>query len=347
MIGIVAFTKKGCELGKQLSAELSGKLWAADRLAEELELPGCGSLSRWAEARFQDCEALVFVCASGIAVRAIAPFVKDKFTDPAVVSVDEAGRFAVPLLSGHVGGANDLARRIASFTGGQAAISTATDVNGLFAVDQWAREQNLVLCERKRAKEVSAALLEGRPVGLKSSFAIQGSAPRGFSEAAKGELGVCISDTAAEEPFSATLHLVPKAVTLGIGCRRGTPKSQLREGLLEFLKQSAIPQEAVIGLASIDLKQDEPGLLDLAGDFGWPLKFFTAQELSKERGDFAPSGFVKRITGVDNVCQRAAQRAGGRIIVSKTVCGGSTFSAAMGKVTLSWPTKGAFDTGGI
>ena len=344
MIALIAFTKRGCELGRRLAQDLSGQLWTTDRLAEETGLPGCGSLGRWTGERFSDCEALVFVSASGIAVRAIAPFVKDKFSDPAVVSVDEAGRFAVPLLSGHVGGANDLARRIAAITGGQAAVSTATDVNGLFAVDQWAREQGLVIVERSSAKQVSAALLEGQPVGLVSAYPIAGTMPRGLVTVEnEGEkrpgTGIVISLTATEQPFDATLHLVPRVITLGVGCRRGAPREQLEAGLSEFLEQNAIPAQAVCGLATIDLKKEEPGLLAMAAQRGWPVTCFAAEELAEEEGAFAPSAFVQQITGVDNVCQRAAQRAGGTVFVPKTVCHGATFAAAAGSVSLTWETQ--------
>ena len=335
MIALIAFTRRGCLLGERLAEELGGRLWTTDRLAPETGLPSCGSLWDWAEGRFADSEALVFVSAAGIAVRAIAPFVKDKFYDPAVVSVDEAGRFAVPLLSGHVGGANDLARRVAVITGGQAAVSTATDVNGLFAVDQWAREQDLVLCGRAAAKAVSAALLEGKPVGVRSAWPISGAMPQGLG-AEMAETGICIGPTTAERPFAQTLHLVPGAVTLGIGCRRGTTQAVLEAALEEFLDRAAIPAEAVRGLATIDLKRDEPGLLALAQAHDWPITFFTAQELAAEMGDFPPSAFVEKTTGVDNVCQRAAQRAGGHIVIPKTVCQGVTFAAAMGPVHLSW-----------
>ena len=108
----------------------------------------------------------MYVGATGIAVRAIAPYVRDKFHDPAVVSVDEAGRFVVPLLSGHVGGANELARVVAELCGGQAVVSTATDVNELFAVDEWAARRGYAIVERVIAKEISARLLEGASVGF-------------------------------------------------------------------------------------------------------------------------------------------------------------------------------------
>lgn len=180
MIAVIAFTQSGCELGSRLAHSLGGTLWTTERLSVLLGLPSCGSLQVWTGERFRDSEALIFVSATGIAVRAIAPCIKDKFSDPAVVSVDEAGRFAVPLLSGHVGGANDLARQIADLTGGQAVVSTATDVRGKFAVDVWARMQNLVITSRELAKAVSAALLENQNVGISSAYPIAGEIPKAW-----------------------------------------------------------------------------------------------------------------------------------------------------------------------
>ena len=334
MIALIAFTRRGCALGRRLAEKLPGTLYTTARLSEKEHLPAA-DLAEWTAARFLDSEALVFISAAGIAVRAIAPFVKDKFTDPAVVSVDEAGRFAVPLLSGHVGGGNDLARRIAALTGGQAAISTATDVNGRFAVDLWAKGQNLHLVERAAAKAVSAALLEGTPVGFWSQYPVLGTLPRGLTTE-KAEIGIVVADTAKASPYETTLHLVPKAVTLGIGCRRGIDPAPR---ILEVLAEAAIPLEAVKALASIDLKRDEPGLLAFAQAHGLETHFYSAQELSQEPGDFPASALVSQVTGVDNVCQRAAQRAGGRVFLPKTSGGGVTVAAAMGSVLLSFPTE--------
>lgn len=335
MIALIAFTRRGCALGRRLAEALPGTLYTSARLAEEEHLPAARSLSDWAAARFSDCEALVFVSAAGIAVRAIAPLVGDKFTDPAVVSVDEAGRFAVPLLSGHMGGGNALARRIAALTGGQAAISTATDVNNRFAVDVWAKEQGLHLVERAAAKAVSAALLEGIPVGFCSQYPVAGTLPRGLT-ADKAEIGIVVADTAKGRPYPTTLHLVPKAVTLGIGCRRGIDPAPR---ILEVLDEAALPLEAVKAVASIDLKRDEPGLLAFAKAHGLETVFFSAQALGEEPGAFPASDLVCQVTGVDNVCQRAAQRAGGRVFLPKTAGGGVTVAAAMGEVSLSFPTE--------
>lgn len=149
---VIAFTRRGTALGRSLADALGGTLHVPARFAPEVGAEAYSSLEGWTAWAWARADALVFVGAAGIAVRAIAPHVRDKFSDPAVVSVDEAGRFVVPLLSGHVGGANELARRVAALTGGQAAVSTATDVNGLFAVDVWARERGMAITDRVLAK---------------------------------------------------------------------------------------------------------------------------------------------------------------------------------------------------
>ena len=214
---VIAFTRRGAALGRSLADALGGSLHVPARFAPEVGAEAYASLEGWTAWAWARADALVFVGAAGIAVRAIAPHVRDKFSDPAVVSVDEAGRFVVPLLSGHVGGANELARRVAALTGGQAAVSTATDVNGLFAVDVWARERGMAITDRVLAKEVSAALLEGRPVGFASDFGHP--CPEGLT-AGPAELGVWITDRTGEGPFPRTLRLVPRSLILGIGCRR-------------------------------------------------------------------------------------------------------------------------------
>ena len=307
---VIAFTRRGAALGRSLADALGGTLHVPARFAPEVGAEAYSSLEGWTAWAWARADALVFVGAAGIAVRAIAPHVRDKFSDPAVVSVDEAGRFVVPLLSGHVGGANELARRVAALTGGHAAVSTATDVNGLFAVDVWARERNMAITDRVLAKEVSAALLEGRPVGFASDFGHP--CPEGLTTG-PAELGVWITDRTGEGPFPRTLRLVPRSLILGIGCRRGTPEAAIA---------------AAAAAATIDLKKDEPGLLAFCARRGLPLTTYSAEALAAVAGDFTPSAFVRGITGVDNVCERAAAAAGGRIIVPKQADNGVTAAVA-------------------
>ena len=324
---LIAFTRRGAALAGKLAAalEAQGHETEARGLGAGAEaLPEAGDLKGWTAAAFAAGDGLIFVGACGIAVRAIAPHVKDKFTDPAVVAVDEAGRFAVPLLSGHVGGANALAEAVAAVTGGQAAVSTATDVNGLFAVDIWAREHGLAITDRALAKAVSAALLRGEKVGYASDFALD--CPEGLYPG-KAELGVWVTCRGGGGPFPNTLRLVPKCLALGIGCRRGTPEAAIRAAV-----EAALPgwDLAAVGeVGTIDLKRDEPGLLRFCEGLGLPLKTYTAAELSEAQGTFTPSEFVRSVTGVDNVCERAAVCAGGRLAVPKRAAGGVTVAAAV------------------
>lgn len=326
-LALTAFTRRGLELARRLAGALAEEghtcaLSAPRRLAGEG--PGYDSLGAWTGEQFRQADALIFVGACGIAVRAIAPFVRDKFTDPAVVSVDEAGRFVVPLLSGHVGGANGLALQTARLTGGQAAISTATDVNGLFAVDVWAKERGMHLSSRALAKEVSAALLGGKSVGFRSDFGHP--CPPGLSEDGTPDLGVWVTDRWGEGPFPKTLRLVPKSLILGVGCRRGTPAEAIEEAALEALEGLGL--WAVAGVATIDLKRDEAGLLAFCEQHGWPLTTYSAGELAQAEGNFTPSAFVASVTGVDNVCERAAVLGGGALIVPKRAKNGVTTAVA-------------------
>ena len=322
-VAVIAFTRRGAALGKTLAAAMGGTLSAPARFAADVGAEPVPSLDAWTAAQWGEAEGLIFVGAAGIAVRAIAPHVKDKFTDPAVVSVDEAGRFAVPLLSGHVGGANELALRVAALTGGQAAVSTATDVNGLFAVDVWAKENGLAITDRTLAKEVSAALLDGTPVGFASDFGHP--CPAGLTQG-PAEIGVWVTARTGAGPFSRTLRLAPKGLILGVGCRRGTERAAIEEAAAEAL--AGYEPLAVAAVATIDLKKDEPGLLAFCAARGLPLLTFSAGELSAVAGDFTPSDFVKGVTGVDNVCERAAAAAGGRIVVPKLAKNGVTASVA-------------------
>ena len=328
-IGIIAFTKAGCALAKKLAEGLglgSGSVCGPARFADELGIDAYGSLDAWTQAHFTTDDALIFVGASGIAVRAIAPHVRDKFSDPAVVSVDEAGRFVVPLLSGHVGGANELAREVAAITGGQAAVSTATDVNGLFAVDEWAARHGFAILERSIAKEISAALLDGRPVGFKSDFELD-EKPSGVTEGA-ADIGFVVSLDDSAMPFPRTLHLVPRVATVGVGCRKGTDPSALEQAVADALAEANVSAKAVTTIASIDVKKDELAILELASKMGWSPVFYTADELAAVPGEFSSSDFVKRTVGVDNVCERAACASGGELVLGKQAGGGITVAIA-------------------
>lgn len=343
-VAFIAFTERGCRLAVRLAkgfacAGARTSVVGPARFAATCGVEAYEDVASWTKERFATESALVFVSAAGVAVRSIAPYVRDKFLDPAVVSVDEAGETAIPLLSGHVGAANDVARMVARLAEGCAAISTATDVNGLFAVDEWARDQGLAVIERARAKEVSSALLEGRPVGFASELAIEGMLPAGFEGASGQDIGVQIGFDLQNCPFERTLHLVPRIATLGLGARKGVSVAALERVVAEVLAEAGVPEQAVDAVATIDLKRDEPGLLRFAKVRTWPVRFFSAEELQQVKGIFSESEFVRSVTGTDNVCERAAVACGGTLQVRKKARDGATAALALERPHLRFPVQ--------
>ena len=202
-IAVISFTGAGKELAGRMAKKLTENGHYCQATAWEKGM----SLSEWTKMQFSQQEALIFIGAAGIAVRASAPFLKDKMEDPAVMAVDEKGRFVIPLLSGHVGGGNRLALEIAAITGGQAAITTATDVNGLFAVDVFAAEHGMVLSDRELAKQVSASLLEGERPGWICDWG-DFPAPKGFRPGNGEKLTVWI--TLSDLDQQNCLKLIPR-----------------------------------------------------------------------------------------------------------------------------------------
>ena len=260
-VAVFAFSRQGMETARRACRALDDagerRLYAPARLAEGDFQPITGSLADFVGPLFQWADAPLFVSSCGIAVRAVAPHLRHKAADPAVLAVDERARFVVPLLSGHIGGANRLARILADALGGTAVVTTATDVSGKFSVDAWAAEQGLHIDSMEDAKAVSAAILEG-PVGLASDFPVVGELPSGVvwtadPPAARGErpaVGFCVS-WRRREIFGRTLLLIPKAVRLGIGCRRGTGREDIRAAVDRALEESGIQRAAVRCAASI------------------------------------------------------------------------------------------------
>lgn len=341
-IALIAFTQKGCNLAREIARGLSAyaryeaarfSVSGPARFAEEAGVEAYDSLARWTAEHFPSDDALVYVGATGIAVRAIAPHVKDKLKDPAVVSIDEAGMFCVPLLSGHVGGANELARAIAAIVGGQAAISTATDVNGLFAVDEWAARNGLAIVERTVSKEIAAALLAGTPVGFRADFDLDWELPDGVTEG-EAPVGFVVSLDETAQPFPRTLHLVPRIATLGVGCRKGLEPQVFERVVIDVLREARVSPRAVATIASIDVKSDEQAILQLAESRGWNTRFYTAEELAAVPGEFPHSDFVERTVGVGNVCERAACAAGGKLIAGRHAQDGVTVALSVQEFSL-------------
>lgn len=340
-LSIVAFTAAGTKLAMQIAQilEKSRHTLLDVRVIKSGASRQRCSLSEWTRAAFGG-DGIIFVGACGIAVRAIAPYIRDKMTDPAVVSVDEHGRFAVALLSGHVGGANELAAQVAAATGGTPVISTATDLSGLFAVDVWAAKQGLFICERALAKAVSAALLDQKPVGFCSDFPVIGALPAGLTDG-PAPLGICVTLDRHKNPFEQTLHLAPRIVTVGVGCRRGIDAAVFEQAVLNALARAQLSEGSVCRIATIDLKRNEECIRAFCALRGLPLECASASDLAAVEGIFTTSSFVKDVTGVDNVCERAAVYAShGHLIAEKWAQNGVTTAIAVSDWTVRFDEAG-------
>ena len=328
-VAVFAYSRQGCKTARRVIDFFAGhelQCYTMERFEEPGFLPIRRPSKPFYGPIFNDVDAMVFVGSVGIAVREIAPHVRDKSTDPAVVSIDELGKFSVPLLSGHIGGANDLALALAETIGATPVITTATDINKKFSVDAWAARNGYGIASLSRAKAVSAAILE-QDVPLKSDYPIVTNLPGGVVLADSGDVGIRIS-VFKDEPYKQTLRLIPKILHLGIGCRKGTPVETIREAVDEVLLEHNIDQRAIKCAASIDLKAEEAGLLQYCGEQKLPVTFYTAEELKAVPGEFTPSTFVKSITGVDNVCERSALIGAEKLIVRKTALNGVTVALA-------------------
>jgi len=306
---IFCFSENGRKLAETLSEKLGG---ATVRFKNHNDL---GEL-------FKESDALIFICAAGIAVRLIAPFIGSKTTDPAVLVIDDRGQHVISLLSGHIGGANALAKEVALMIGAEPVITTATDGAGKFSCDAWAATHGCAISSMETAKKISARILE-IDIPVSSEFPLPEELPDGLTKGASGNLGIYIG-IKSPEPYADTLRLVPTIVTAGIGCRRGTEAQRIIDAVRNVLKDNNIDESALCRIASIDLKQDEPGILACADYFNVPVNFHSAQTLGDIQGEFEESDFVREVTGVGNVCERAAVCEGGKLIVGKTAKDGIT-----------------------
>ena len=235
---IVTFTKKGRNLAETIisaCSDIGAEL--ADRDSK---------LSDICREAFKNREAVVFIGAMGIAVRSIAPYVADKLSDPPVIVIDEAGKHVIPVLSGHIGGANELAVRIADSINAEPVLTTATDVSGAFSVDLFAKENDLRIVNREGIAKVSSSALEGKAV----TICIKDYPPKNYVD-------VLVTDESSLKD-SASIILCPRKYAVGIGCRKGKPFDEIRSFAESVLAENGIHADEIGAIATVDVKKNVP-----------------------------------------------------------------------------------------
>ncbi|XME04241.1 cobalt-precorrin 5A hydrolase [Lachnospiraceae bacterium C1.1] len=338
---IICFTERGLILAERIKKSFGEgiEVYYKFRL-EGREIPETVKLVReplteWAAERFNNGTALIFIGACGIAVRSIAPSVRDKMKDIPVVVMDEAGRHVIPILSAHYGGGSELAAEISSIVGGETIITTATDLNELFAADVFARKNNLAISSKEGVKKVSAKILRGDEI----SFRIEGGKflsklPKEVKNIKKGNSDILISPYRDNPVAGHSLKLVPRVVYAGIGCMKDKPMEEIAELFDRTLSELNIDSSAIHGVATIDLKANEKGLREFVRDRNYSFQSFSADVLKKLRGNFTASAFVAKTVGIDNVCERACMAAAGKgasLICKKKAWNGVTVAFAISK----------------
>ena len=333
-IAMISFTGNGRRLERSLAHELEKEghqvLQAVKckELESDKDAVKC-SAREWTGEQFRTRDVLIFIGAVQIAVRLIASFIGSKTTDPAVLVLDEKGQYCIPILSGHIGGANEMAERIAEMAGALPVITTATDIRGKWAIDVFARKNHLYIEDMQKAKQISAKILEGKTVvaAIESGRdSIEGTVPEEVKIVQETYENPDIYIGIYERKLSShVLRLIPQRITVGIGCRRGTSAEQIEQLVDKILKESHINKKSIGRIASIDLKKDEEGLLTFCNI---EPEFYPAEELKKVEGEFSVSTFVKKVTGVDNVCERSAVYTGGTLRIRKQAENGVTAAFA-------------------
>jgi cobalt-precorrin 5A hydrolase len=338
-LAVLSVTRQGVALARRLEAALPARLtvYVTEKYAEDAPphyVRFKDRLQPVVDVAWAQHEALIFIGAAGIAVRMIAPHVVDKRFDPGVVVMDIQGRFAIALCSGHLGGANELARRIGEAVGAVPVVTTGTDVNETLAPDLLAKQIGADVENWDALKVVSGALVDGKRVGVLADVPVdvdrylarnvhRTTCLDGF------DAGVGVTERRIETA-TPTLWLRPKVLVVGIGCNRGTAADEIAHALDAVFGEAALSPRSIREIATIELKKDEPGLVAFAAARGLPVRAFSARTIYEESPPFERSEAVFRHIGVYGVAEPAAMLAAGatRCVVAKRKCGNVTIAVA-------------------
>ncbi|MDX3531765.1 precorrin-3B C(17)-methyltransferase [Streptomyces sp. ID05-39B] len=313
MIGLISATAAGAAARDRLAAAWPDRTRVYD-----------GPVGDAVRRAFAECEQLVCFLASGAVVRLVAPLLSDKTSDPGVVCVDEAGRFAVPLVGGHAGGANELAREVGGLLGAMPVVTTATDAVGIPGLD------TLGLPVEGDVAGVTRALLDGEPVALDAEVTWP-LPPVPFAE--RGAHTVRVTDRAVEAADREVL-LRPPSLVVGVGASRGAPVAEVLDVIEGALRDAGLSPRSIAELATVEAKADEPGIVGAAARLGVPLVTYSAEELAAVEVP-NPSAAPLAAVGTPSVAEAAALVRGGELLVPKRKSAGVPATATCAVVRRS------------
>ncbi|WP_238905397.1 cobalt-precorrin 5A hydrolase [Clostridium sp. YIM B02506] len=309
MIYILSVSSLGDILGEKLSRNFSSLYFSKDKI----KAVGLNEITKEA---MEKAKGIIFISSTGIAVRAIATYLKGKTIDPGVVVVDAKGEYAISLLSGHLGGGNELAIKVSEILKAMPIITTATDSLGVKAPDMIAKENNLLISDIKKAKDISAFLIEGKKVVFEDEDKII-DIPKGYIECIESSENLPKVKVTNKISGSEALVLVRKNVILGIGCRKDVPKEKMLDFIRESLKEYGYREDSILKISTIDLKSKEEAILNTSQVFSLPLEIHSRDEVRKIEHLFKCSDFVRKSIGVGAVAEPCVYLSGGEIVVER------------------------------
>ncbi len=333
---IIAVTPNGAALAEKLRLSLDAAIdvyGKRDKYGSNEAIKPFDKMSDIIRQIFTQYDALIFFCAAGIAVRMIAPYIVRKDRDPAVIAVDEQGRFAVSLLSGHLGGANELTQKVSQILDAVPVITTATDVNGMTAPDIIAARLGLAVKPLENIKTLNMALLAGEKIAYYIDKAVP-DATQYKNRLKEQDIDAVIADTDSIKSIKTPSVLITdKAIQnknilcftkhkliAGIGCRRGIGREHIEGCLRQACHMINCDISDIVLISSTQLKADEQGILQTAEKYGIPVKFWGNDMLGQIilRYGLQESPFVKKQIGIGNVCEAAALAGGVKLVLNKT-----------------------------
>lgn len=323
MIYILSVSRLGDILGEKLSRNFSSVYFSKDKI----KAVGLNEITKEA---MEKAKGIIFISSTGIAVRAIATYLKGKTIDPGVVVVDAKGEYAISLLSGHLGGGNELAIKVSEILKAMPIITTATDSLGVKAPDMIAKENNLLISDIKKAKDISAFLIEGKKVVFEDEDKII-DIPKGYIECIESSENLPKVKVTNKISGSEALVLVRKNVILGIGCRKDVPKEKMLDFIRESLKEYGYREDSILKISTIDLKSKEEAILNISQVFSVPLEIHSRGEVRKIEHLFKCSDFVKKSIGVGAVAEPCVYLSGGEIVVERISKEGMTLCIGEGR----------------
>ncbi|MCF6247169.1 MAG: cobalamin biosynthesis protein [Desulfobacula sp.] len=327
-IAVWGITPNGKWLGMQLKKQFefstlffSKKIWGPSKESEGVQL--FDKLSEEIKQQFNHYTGHIFIFSTGIAVRLIAPLLKSKLSDPAVVVVDDNGHHAISLLSGHIGGGNELAKITATIVGGTPVITTATDTNQLPSIDMLAKAANLFIETPENIKHVNMALLQGEKINIQDStgqldqFFLQKYQTPVNKTATGGADILCSYNTRSVS--RETFVLRPRILSVGIGCNRGTSHEVIKQFLFRTMKDESLSTNSIYRFATTNVKMNEAGITALAEEMGIPVDYYDNKSLNSVKTIQNPSKMAQKHLGVNSVCEAAAilTANNGKLIVCK------------------------------